>query len=105
MGDTFVLAAGAVIGMGFSAVLAVVLYVVRGRRVVKRLRAAGLDHLTGLANRRRLDERLGKAMAQARRDATQFAILFVDLDGFKEVNDRFGHAAGDALLTAVGRRL
>jgi two-component system cell cycle response regulator len=63
------------------------------------------DALTGLANRRLLEDRLSMAMAQARREQSGMAALYLDLDGFKEINDTLGHAAGDALLKMVAQRL
>ncbi|MFP5309154.1 MAG: diguanylate cyclase [Actinomycetes bacterium] len=63
------------------------------------------DVLTGLANRELFDDRLGRVLARARRHPEPFAVLLVDLDGFKQVNDARGHAAGDAVLVAVARRL
>jgi diguanylate cyclase (GGDEF)-like protein len=63
------------------------------------------DPLTGLANRRYLQLQLQGAMARAARDQTGFALLMIDLDGFKPVNDRHGHAAGDEVLMEVSRRL
>lgn len=63
------------------------------------------DSLTGLPNRRAFGERLNQAMARARRNPQTLAVLFVDLDGFKSVNDRYGHAAGDQLLVEVAKRL
>lgn len=63
------------------------------------------DTLTGLPNRRLLLERMDQAMDQAMRDQKAIAILFIDLDGFKEVNDTFGHEAGDTVLQAVSGRL
>jgi diguanylate cyclase (GGDEF)-like protein/PAS domain S-box-containing protein len=64
------------------------------------------DALTGLANRTLFKERLGQAFARSRREAgAAFALLFVDLDDFKAVNEELGHLAGDRLLTAVARRL
>ncbi|HEY4540760.1 MAG TPA: diguanylate cyclase, partial [Noviherbaspirillum sp.] len=63
------------------------------------------DALTGLANRNLLNDRLGQAIAHARRNRTQLALLFLDLDRFKGVNDSFGHSFGDALLLGVAARL
>jgi diguanylate cyclase len=63
------------------------------------------DALTGLPNRVLLDDRLAQAIAHADRDRQQFAVLVLDLDRFKQVNDSFGHRAGDELLSEVGRRL
>lgn len=63
------------------------------------------DHLTGLPNRALLRDRIKQAMAHARRERTKFATMFIDLDGFKQVNDKFGHSAGDILLQAVAARL
>jgi diguanylate cyclase (GGDEF)-like protein len=56
------------------------------------------DPLTGLANRRALDERLGYEIARHTRHGESFSVLALDLDGFKAVNDRFGHAGGDRVL-------
>ena len=63
------------------------------------------DALTGLANRTLLADRLQQAMASARRHRHQVAVVYLDLDGFKAVNDSFGHDQGDALLVAIARRL
>ncbi len=63
------------------------------------------DALTGLPNRRYLVERLQQAIHRARRTQKKIAVLFLDLDCFKPVNDNFGHEVGDTLLKAVGGRL
>jgi diguanylate cyclase (GGDEF)-like protein len=63
------------------------------------------DGLTGLLNRRAFDEVLATSCAQAQRYGWPFALVLLDLDGFKKVNDRLGHAAGDATLQAVGSEL
>ena len=66
---------------------------------------ANHDALTGLPNRRLLEDRLQQAVGQARRKQSLAAVMLVDLDGFKLVNDRFGHRMGDRVLAAVGARL
>jgi diguanylate cyclase (GGDEF)-like protein len=63
------------------------------------------DSLTGLANRRLLFESLEIALAERRRGADAVGVLFCDVDGFKSVNDRFGHAVGDQVLCEIARRL
>jgi diguanylate cyclase (GGDEF)-like protein len=63
------------------------------------------DGLTGLLNRRGLELVGDRVLAAARRDGRAVGVLFLDLDGLKPVNDRLGHAAGDAVLVDVGRRL
>lgn len=72
-------------------------------RQADRLDAVGLtDPLTGLGNRRRFQERLALECARAARYGESMALLLADLDGLKQVNDRDGHRAGDALLRQVG---
>jgi diguanylate cyclase (GGDEF)-like protein/PAS domain S-box-containing protein len=63
------------------------------------------DPLTGLANRRALERALEAAVERARREGREVAVLMLDLDGFKLLNDRWGHLAGDRALRAVARRL
>ena len=63
------------------------------------------DALTGLPNRVLLHERLSAVIRRCRGSAAALAVMFVDLDGFKQVNDTFGHAAGDDILVEVGARL
>lgn len=68
-------------------------------------RMAHFDPLTGLANRALFNDRLDRILAQARRYEQIFSILFIDLDGFKAVNDTYGHEVGDQVLKEVGKRL
>lgn len=63
------------------------------------------DALTGLPNRRRLNDVLHEAFGRARKARQNLALLFIDLDGFKPINDRYGHAAGDVVLTVTAGRL
>lgn len=69
------------------------------RKVLEHL--ARHDTLTGLPNRRMFFDRLEHAIANSRRSGKQLAVLYIDLDRFKEINDSFGHAAGDAVLARV----
>jgi GGDEF domain-containing protein len=66
---------------------------------------ASHDSLTGLPNRRLFLDRLAQALARSRRSGEPLALLFIDLDHFKEINDRLGHGAGDIVLRAVAGRL
>jgi diguanylate cyclase (GGDEF)-like protein len=66
---------------------------------------ARIDSLTGLANRRAIEEVLAAEISRAQRFAHQLAIVLLDLDRFKEINDSFGHGAGDVMLRAVSRLL
>ncbi len=63
------------------------------------------DSLTGLDNRAMLEDRLAQALARSERSGAQIALLFCDLDGFKPINDQYGHDAGDAVLRQVAERL
>ena len=77
--------------------------VVEAERALER--AALQDPLTGLPNRMKLLERIGSAIERGARTGAAAAVLFCDLDGFKRINDTGGHAAGDAVLVEVARRL
>lgn len=68
-------------------------------------RLATHDELTGLATLRLAEDRIDSAIATARREKSKMAVLFIDLDGFKKVNDTHGHDAGDRLLKTVAQRL
>jgi diguanylate cyclase len=78
---------------------------VRERTVAERIeRMAHYDPVTGLPNRSLLLDRLDQEVARAARGERGFAVLMIDLDGFKQVNDTWGHATGDKVLAAVGER-
>ncbi|HEY5317370.1 MAG TPA: diguanylate cyclase [Solirubrobacteraceae bacterium] len=78
----------------------------RTNSLIERLsEVARTDALTGLLNRRAFDEGLEQELARARRTQRSFAVLLGDLDRFKEINDRYGHPAGDATLILVGQVL
>jgi two-component system, cell cycle response regulator len=63
------------------------------------------DPLTGLPNRRLLEDRIGKALHHAHRNSRKAAVMYLDLDGFKKINDTYGHAYGDEILKQVAQRL
>jgi diguanylate cyclase (GGDEF)-like protein len=93
-------------GLADEALLRAVRFALERIRTEKRLsQLAAYDPLTGLVNRPTFLHRLNRAIARARRTNKEVAILFVDLDGFKPINDAFGHAIGDALLRLVALRL
>jgi len=96
------------LALWFSAVLAVILTLrmqAHIRRRVEFEHAALHDTLTGLKNRKALHMHLQALVAQAQTDSPSFGLLFIDLDGFKQINDQHGHTAGDTVLQTVGSRL
>lgn len=75
-------------------------------RLHQRLEQLALvDQLTGLASRRLIRRRLGEAVTRSQSHRRSMALLFIDLDGFKSINDELGHAAGDSVLSEIGSRL
>ena len=98
-------------GLSISLLLALLMWIFlddRARAVQATNQAMQLalyDPLTGLPNRKLLDERLHQALAAAKRNGGQVALLFIDLDKFKPVNDNYGHSYGDLLLKEVAQRL
>ncbi len=95
-----------VLAFGLILTGAVVIYIRTSRRHAFRIsKLARIDALTSLANRRAFIERLGAAFAACRRGANPFAILYFDLDHFKDVNDTLGHPIGDELLRQVASRV
>jgi diguanylate cyclase (GGDEF)-like protein len=80
-------------------------FAIQRRRIAQtREQESLLDAITGLPNRTAFMRQLNAAIARAERDGRTFALAFVDLDGFKPVNDTYGHAAGDEVLAAIGTR-
>jgi diguanylate cyclase (GGDEF)-like protein len=90
---------------GQSIVRAIRFAIERKRAELELTHRALHDELTGLPNRVLLIDRVERALSRIDRGSRWVAVLFVDLNGFKHVNDTFGHAAGDALLAVVGERL
>ena len=96
----------AAIGISLAALLGALIVIwSRNERMEELQRQASQDPLTGLKNRRRFDEELAAAMARSRRDRSTGAVLMIDLDDFKSVNDTHGHTAGDRLIRDVAELL
>ncbi len=74
-------------------------------RIVELEARADVDPMLDILNRRGFERELKRALAHMKRYGTEAALMFIDLDGFKAVNDRYGHGAGDALLKAVAREV
>ena len=97
---------GAVVGgLGFS-----FLHCMRRQQALSRRNRAlealsQTDDLTGMYNRRHVEEHLAEVLASARRHGHALSILFIDIDGFKHVNDQLGHQMGDSVLRIVGQRI
>jgi diguanylate cyclase (GGDEF)-like protein len=93
-------------GLAVGSAVVVRLLAERVERLVAELRlAAATDPLTGLLNRRAFEQRCGQELARARRTGEAFAALLIDVDHFKNINDRHGHAAGDEALVELARAL
>lgn len=92
----------AVVGISLATLLAALILVwSRNERMQRLQREASLDPLTGLKNRRRFEDDLRLAMARGRRENTTGAVLMLDLDDFKRVNDSYGHPAGDRTIREI----
>jgi diguanylate cyclase (GGDEF)-like protein len=96
----------AILGLSLAALLAsLIITWGRTERMQELERQASQDSLTGLSNRRRFEEDLATAMARSRRDRSRGALLMLDLDRFKQVNDSQGHPAGDRLIKEIAEVL
>ena len=94
-----------VITLAIILILGLVLWKWKTEEVREQLERAHHDALTDLPSRTLLMDRLAHALSRAKRVQSRMAVLFLDLDGFKTVNDTFGHAAGDRLLQIMAKRL
>ena len=93
----------AVVGISLAALLAALILVwSRSERMQELTVQASRDPLTGLKNRRRFEEDMRTELARSRRDKTVGAVLMLDLDNFKQVNDTLGHPAGDRVIAEIG---
>jgi diguanylate cyclase (GGDEF)-like protein len=97
-------AAAAVTAAALTVVVSALVLRLTGR-IRSAVSIALLDALTGLPNRTLLDDRIAQSLHRSRRSGEPFALMVVDLDGFKEVNDIRGHEAGDQVLESIARRL
>jgi diguanylate cyclase (GGDEF)-like protein len=96
----------AFVGIALAALLGALIFVwSRNERMQELQREAGQDSLTGLKNRRRFEEDLRAVMARSSRERTTGALLMIDLDDFKRVNDSHGHPAGDQLIEEIAEVL
>lgn len=87
-------------------IVGVILDISDRKELERKLQAlATLDDLTQIPNRRELDHRLEQALLRSERSGDKVGLLFIDLDGFKEVNDQFGHKAGDVVLKSAADRI
>ncbi|MCW8915810.1 MAG: diguanylate cyclase [Magnetovibrio sp.] len=87
-------------------IIGVILDISERKDMERRLKSlATIDDLTQIPNRRELDHRVQQALMRNQRAGEKLALLFIDMDGFKEVNDQFGHEAGDIVLKEVASRL
>lgn len=86
-----------------KAKVGVIARLIRAERAIRQI--AYYDPLTGVPNRQLFHDRLQVAIAHAKRQGRRLAVLFMDLDGFKQINDTYGHEMGDRLLQTVAKRL
>lgn len=102
--DTDIILMLEILGFVFSAILGTTIYSFLRERSKLKMQAM-YDSLTGLANRRLLNDRLAQLLMQAKRFDRQLAVMYIDLDHFKMLNDTYGHAFGDSFLKVVADKL
>ena len=93
------------VGTAAGVVLILMFVLISRRQHTTRRMATRLDHLTGMANRKALEEAMAEAVSRAAVDGERIGVLTLDLDGFKQINDTLGHDRGDLVLQEIGRRL